>query len=164
MVAFESEERGRDLLRKMARLNGVADRVRVLGTCDAESLSARVGEGEGTTVVMDIEWAEADVLDPVSVHGLCKTDILVEVHEASRPGVGSELTERFAGTHELRKIEQEERIVGDFPLVDSRWGRLVPASMVMRCLDEKRGRGMSWLYMRSRQRGPGGVPARAHQG
>lgn len=159
VIAFESEERGRRLLRAMAALNAVEGRVRLEGHCTADSLRRALQPGRRTVVVMDVEGAERDLLGPAVLPQLAACMVLVELHEAGAPGVGKALLERFAATHEAERIDQRPRTPGDWPFAEAGWGRVVPAGLRLRCMDEKRGTGMAWLSMRPRAEQAGrGVP------
>ena len=150
VVAFEAESRGRDLLARMAALNGVAERVDIRGLCDAGSLRACLNERGRAAVIMDIEGGEKDVLDPALIPQLRACDILVEVHEGVHAGLGALLRGRFAATHTIREIREAGRRPSDFPFPRTGWRRAIPESVIRRCLDEKRALTTDWLFMRPR--------------
>ena len=56
-------------------------------------------------VFCDIEGAELDLLDIKQAPSLTKIDLLVETHDAMRPGITETLTARFKSTHEITKID-----------------------------------------------------------
>lgn len=87
-VCFESSRRGRSMIRRLADHNDVVDRLRVFGTCNREALAATLSHGSRVFVLCDVEGAEWELLDPVAIPSLREADVLVELHEFRRPGVG----------------------------------------------------------------------------
>jgi hypothetical protein len=150
VVAFESEQRGRELLRAMAALNGVGQRIEIEGHCTIESLSRALQPGPRTAVILDVEGAERDLLAGPVVPLLCGSPILVELHDWVVPGIGEMLQERFAATHEVERIVQEPRSDADWPADRVAWGSLVPRGFRRRCVDEKRAHRMEWLFLKPR--------------
>ena len=102
IVAFEMDDHGRRVLQEMAELNGVADRLGILGKCGPEDL-ARVLSGDlDPIVICDVEGDEARLLDLAAVPALRGATVLVEVHDFVRRGMAEELRSRFAPTHRVR--------------------------------------------------------------
>ena len=149
VVAFELEPTGQAALRRMAELNGVADRLTVRGRCEPADLAAAL-EGHPTPVVIcDVEGDEATLLDPGQVAGLRAAVVLVETHEFVRRGITDELCDRFAPTHDIERIWQEPRSRAEFP-----WRTLgtmaLPVSYLDWAVSEWRPERMSWLWMTPR--------------
>lgn len=135
--AFEAEPDAQGLLRSLASLNGVADRVEVLGLCRDGDLCRVVQPGKKTLVICDVEGHEADVLACLpSAHPTA--DVLVEIHEFARPGVSDEVRRLFAGRQIDTFIQTRRPAHADpeFPL----WMRRL-------LLQEWRPETMSWLYI-----------------
>ncbi|MDO8493075.1 MAG: hypothetical protein Q7S19_00820 [bacterium] len=116
VIAFESEERGRDLIKKMAESNGVSGRVSTKGFCDTKSLSDTIAENKKTLVMMDIEGGEKELLDNSLISKLNKCYILVEAHECVVPGIVDTLVARFKDTHKFMETKERRRIPEDFPI------------------------------------------------
>lgn len=151
VIAFESEQRGRALLRAMADLNGVSERLLIEGHCTVQTLSEALELGPRTALVLDVEGAERDLLvDPV-VSRLSACSIVVELHDWVMPGIRELLTERFAATHDIERIVQAPRSEADWPGHLVGWGSLLPKGLRQRCLDEKRAHPMEWLFLRPRR-------------
>ena len=144
--AYEIDPVARRMLRRLARENGVADRVTLHGPANTR----RLGELDldGAFVLCDIEGAEVDVLDPVAVPGLARATLVVEVHPLPDGGdTGAVMRERFAGTHAIEAIEPRGRDPHAYPELDG-------APHRESALDEIRfGRG-SWLALRPRLPAP----------
>jgi hypothetical protein len=156
VTAFEATERGRSLVRRMASLNGVEDRVRVEGFCDTAALVAVLNNCRRPLLICDCEGGELELLDPVRVARLNQADVLLEVHGRVEVPVGSHpnhpsamaefLAQRFLDTHRITLIEQERRGEKDWPaaLTD------VPAADLLAAMRENRAQGSCWLWMRAR--------------
>jgi hypothetical protein len=63
----------------------------------------------GAVVICDVEGAEDTLLRPDDVPQLSNSVVLVEVHEAYRPGLLSQLIDRFAATHDHTVVEPVNR-------------------------------------------------------
>jgi hypothetical protein len=97
-------------------------------------------------VICDIEGGEVDVLTVDGVPPLARADLLVEVHEALRPGCTEVLRSRFSTTHEVELIHERARRVGDAPASVA-----LPAETLLGAMDEFRGGSQSWLWMVARR-------------
>jgi len=107
--AFDIAGSARDLCAEVARLNGVADRVRIARRFSADSLAALDGAGSGMLVLCDVEGAEAELLQERLIARLTAATVVVEVHEHARPGLSGTLRGRFRATHEVTRIDQQSR-------------------------------------------------------
>ena len=149
VVAFELEPIGQAALRRMAELNGVADRLSVRGRCEPADLAAALEGHSRPFVICDVEGDEAALLDPGQVAGLRAAVVLVETHEFVRRGVTDELCGRFAHSHDIELIWQEPRSRAEFP-----WRTLgtmaLPVSYLDWAVSEWRPERMSWLWMTPR--------------
>jgi hypothetical protein len=101
-------------------------------------------------VLMDVEGAEAAILEPALVGQLSRAELLIELHEMFVPGVTALLQQRFAATH-------DQRIISATPLPRHRldlsaWdlGDLDYATL-SRIVDELREGEMSWLHLTPRK-------------
>ena len=156
IVAFETEANGRNSIKEMADINGVADRVSVRGFCDSKLLSDSILYNEKCLIIMDIEGAESVLLDNRAIPKLNNCNILVEVHERLVPGVGDIIVDRFKNTHKIIEIKKRERVLGDFPIAVPKICRLFfKRYFIFNSMDEARfdsliGRpekNINWLYL-----------------
>jgi hypothetical protein len=143
-IAFELRPEMGPLIRTIAKANRLDERVQIGGLCTSDALREAMTGGEPILVVCDIEGAEADLLDPILVPALLRADLLVEVHDHVRPNVSKLLADRFRASHVLDAIKPAPRVLGDWPAQL----RLDP-SLILKVMDEGRGTGISWLWMRS---------------
>jgi hypothetical protein len=149
VIAFELEPAGQAALRRMAELNGVADRLNVRGRCAPADLAAALEGHPRPVVICDVEGDEAALLDSERVGGLQDATLLVETHEFVRRGITDELCGRFARSHRIERIWQEPRSRAEFP-----WRTLgttlLPISYLDWAVSEWRPERMSWLWMTPR--------------
>jgi len=101
--AFDIEPAARANCRETARLNGVAGRV-IIGERFAPADFERFA-GRNALVVVDIEGAELELLDPAASPALAGLTVLVECHDCFRPGVADALSARFAASHRVTRID-----------------------------------------------------------
>lgn len=105
VLARDADARAQDLCKALAARNGVAERVTVGGLFTHADFDLALTQP--TLVLCDIEGAEAALLDPVAAPGLLQADILVECHEGLVPGITRTLTDRFAASHQIRRIDRK---------------------------------------------------------
>lgn len=151
VVAFEMEQKGRELLHKMALLNNVTERISMNGKCEVEDLSETLKDEPRSLIICDVEGYEDILIDPKRIPSLGTAHILVELHDFIVPGVTERIQERFAPSHDIRVIDQEERRRSDLP-----WRTLgtamLPGSYLDWAVSEWRPVRMSWLWMQPKQR------------
>jgi hypothetical protein len=145
VVAFESVSSKHEGIRTLIRDNNVQTGVTIEGFCDPVSLQRRLSDEPHPLVFCDIDGAEVEVLDPVSVPALLTTDILVETHDGLRAGITDLLTGRFAGTHDIELIPERARTIEDAPN-----GTTLSDQELLSAMDEFRGFPQAWLWMRAK--------------
>lgn len=143
--AFDSNEGAQEACRRLAVLNGVADRVRVGGTLAGSDLPALVAGR--TLLVCDIEGAEGELLDPDAFPALRAMDVLVECHDCFTPDLSATIASRFAASHAIERFEQAF-IPFDLPAAFAR----VPELDRLLALWEWRSGPTPWLFMTARTR------------
>jgi hypothetical protein len=130
---------------ELAEMNGVRERIEITGAYAHEDFNTCTERR--TAIICDIEGAEDVLLDPDKAPGLRHADILVETHERLAPGVSTRLTERFAKTHDIKRIERE---FTSAPLPD--WMRRASDLDRLLTLWEWRGGDTPWLWMTAHER------------
>jgi hypothetical protein len=118
VLAFESVDALHGRITQLAAMNNCSDRVATLGRCDPATLQAELTHtGAGNTlIVMDVEGAEWELLDPTTVPLLRYCTILVELHEHLRPRLKDVLRRRFELTHAVEEYRQRRRTKQDLPV------------------------------------------------
>ncbi len=150
VIAYEMDPTRRALLRKFAGLNGLMERVELRGECTADALRRDMMRAGDAFLLIDVEGAEATILEPALVGQLSRAELLIELHEMFVPGVTALLQQRFASTH-------DQRIISATPLPRHRldlsaWdlGDLDYAT-VSRIVAELREGETSWLHLTPRK-------------
>jgi hypothetical protein len=103
--ARDADPKAQALCRRLAEVNGVADRVEVGGLMQPEDFA--ICAAQDTLVLCDIEGAEAELLDPARAKGLLLADVLVETHEGFRPGICEQIAARFRDSHQVQVIGRQ---------------------------------------------------------
>lgn len=140
ILARDDNPFAQNLCRKLAELNGVADRVEVGGVMTHADFD--ICTAQDSVVVCDIEGAEEDLIDPERAPGLLAADILVEVHEGMKPGLTEKIARRFRATHKVRRIE---RRIDDSGLPD--WMHQLSDMDRLLAVWEWRAGPTPWLWM-----------------
>jgi predicted RNA methylase len=147
-IAYEAMPEGANLLREVARRNGVENRVTVKGFCLPEDLQAELAAAPNRTlVIVDAEGAEDVLLDPARVPAIKNASVLVELHDCYIPGVTDRIRERFSETHTIIRFDQRDRVI-DENLCQTWLVRQLPAKYRLEILCEKRPIPMHWFWMR----------------
>lgn len=105
VLARDGDARALAFCAKMAKANGVADRIEIGGEMSHADLDAL--PRDASVIICDIEGAEAELLDPDRAPGLRHADLLVEVHEGMRPGTLALLTQRFEASHHIQRLDRK---------------------------------------------------------
>lgn len=112
VVARDTNESSHAMVRDLAAVNGVADRIVVGGLFSHADFAAYADQP--TLLLCDIEGGEKELLDPALVPALRRFDIVVEAHEGMDPTIPRLLMERFAATHEIVGVRERLPDI-DFP-------------------------------------------------
>ena len=143
VFAFDIDPRARQLCEKMAKRNGVSERVEVRGECNCEGLDALLDDR--SLVIFDCEGCELGLLDPVRVPNLRVSDVLVELHDFIDRSISPTIISRFADTHEIALVSGLERDPSNYPALETfnDWDRRVAVT-------EFRPERMQWAFMRAK--------------
>lgn len=101
--AYDTDPAARTACRALAEQNGVLDRVTIGETFKGEDFAAFT-PGK-TLVFMDIEGGEKMLLDPEAYPALKALHVLVETHPYPGVDITRIITERFAASHDIVRIE-----------------------------------------------------------
>lgn len=145
VIAYDVDPLARALCRKLAKRNGVADRVDVRGPCSPADLQDAIAGAARPLVICDVEGWEDDLLRPDETDALRRAHVLVELHDAQRAGVSGRVRARFEHSHQITVIPYATR----HPL-------MLPADLNLTAeeaqlvMDEKRQFGQQWFWMSPR--------------
>ena len=103
VFAHDISKTARAACLKMAEKNGVERRFSVGGEFTGSDFSKFTDVK--TLLIMDVEGAELDLLDPALFPALKAMSIIVETHNMYRPNVTNILIERFRETHDVQVIK-----------------------------------------------------------
>jgi hypothetical protein len=101
--AFDIDEVARNKCQEMARVNGVEDRVHISGEFFGKDFEKYADKK--TLVIMDIEGAEKELLNPEAFPSLRKMDVLVELHDFGDPTISKTILPRFEPSHTIEIIK-----------------------------------------------------------
>jgi hypothetical protein len=141
--AFDIDPIARDRCGELARLNGVAERVRLAGMCEPSSLDAF--PAYGVALLSDCEGYERVLLDPGVAPSLRGWPILVELHEFLDADITQTIERRFAETHTVELIDGEDRAADGLQELSFTSPRRRAA-----LLGERRPGRMRWAHLRPR--------------
>jgi hypothetical protein len=102
ILAYDINLTLQDKCRRLAELNGVADRVTVGGECTPATLAGL--RAQRLAVFCDCEGYELTLLDPTLAPILSSALIIVELHDLDDPRITPTLLARFEASHEIELI------------------------------------------------------------
>ena len=146
VIAFEMEDKRRQYCEDTVLLNHVGARVTVFGKCDWRTLAAL--PMDGALLVVDCEGAELDILSEEMVPRLTNAWLVIELHDALRPGCSRVLWQRFRETHDMKFIAAKPRDAESFPALNG----LRPRQKLL-ALDEHRLGIQEWAVMTPKSAG-----------
>jgi hypothetical protein len=149
VIAYEMSDSAQKLIRELADLNHVGDRVQVRGECTIDELNSALDPSVSTLLLCDAEGAEAFLLDPLRIPALESVHILVEMHDFIVNGLCKVIFGRFRATHEVEQIWEQPRSRSEFPFGNF-YTRCFPG-YVDYAISDCRPARMSWYWMRPRQ-------------
>jgi hypothetical protein len=127
----------------MAIINDVSDRVFTRDWADHKTLGDHCS-GKRCFVMCDCEGYEMKLFTQAAIAALAYSDLLIEVHEKTVPGVAEYLQSSVARTHVVDKSHARPRSVAEFPATEF----LGPDAELV--LNEMRSDGLTWMWCRSR--------------
>ena len=108
VIAYDINADARRMTELNALMNGVASRVLIKNAATHLELGDRILQRRKTFLLVDIEGAELDLIDPQKCPPLSQCDLLVEVHGRTDE-VAAILLDRFSKTHNGRLIGRSPR-------------------------------------------------------
>jgi len=149
VLAYEMNPVGRELLKANARENSVSDAIELREECTPPMFASILqGATAPVLVIMDVEGAEATLIEAATAADLGKATLVIEVHDFASPAGGPMISERLRelleGSHSIQIVRSEQRSLRDFPAVF--W--FVPPRNRLHAMDEYRPTTMEWMICR----------------
>ncbi len=148
IIAFEMEDKRRSYCARICAVNRVEHRVKIFGLCNRENLIENLKVEGLALVMMDVEGAERELLDPAVISRLRQCHILVELHEFVYPDIADLITNRFQASHIITEIQSRPRNYNDFPNAIATSVSFLPKKYLTGMLDEHRPGMMRWFYLK----------------
>jgi hypothetical protein len=144
VYAFDTELDQQAACRKLAKLNGVHERVFVCGEFMRSNFD--LISPFSTLLKMDCEGAEFQLLDPSLTPALSACDILVEIH----PFIGKparDLLNRFEHSHTISVVNRQRRHTKQWPSIQF----LSPIKRYASLLEFRWDSDLCWAYLRAKR-------------
>jgi hypothetical protein len=148
IYAFDNARVTDELVGRLARLNGLGDRVRKAGYCSPEELQSILVRYKRQLLFVDIEGAEDVLLDIRKAPALARADIIVESHDGYNFGVTRRLIDRLWPTHRYDILVGSED--ADRPIPEFVTQRISDPAKARIFVSDFRGQPEQYLRFRSR--------------
>ena len=152
LTAFETSEEGRRLLTRNVELNGLQSRIKIMGYCGREQLQAAMLNGQPSLVIVDVEGAEGQLLNPEAIPGLANAHIIVEIHDFIDDRLGEIVSSRLKSSHVVEEMRTRARTFWDFHEPRALWKRFWLLPYLKQYADELRPGPMRWFCCTPRTR------------
>lgn len=116
IYAFEPAEQKVGVLKDLARINQVEDRLKIEGFCDPAVLSA-TDVGDSPLLVCDVDGYEEELVDPEKVPWLKNADIILELHDFLVAGISDTIRSRFEQTHDIAVFSVDSVSYSRYPVL-----------------------------------------------
>lgn len=145
VLAYELKAEAHDGIRELAALNGVAPQVEVFGLFVPALLDRRF-LGARPCVLVDIDGAEAQLVNDEFMACFRDGTIILEIHDFAVPGIGRRLHSLLERSHNVRRISYQQRLRGKV-------GHALGLSALewQMATDELRPHGNYWLIAEPRE-------------
>lgn len=117
VIAYDLDTDAQRVCATAARLNGVADRVTVLGACSPDALRNDLAGAVRPWVICDCEGYELTLIDPDAVPDLRRATLLIEAHDFLHAGLTETLIARLSPTHAIRVGHEGGRNPNEHPFL-----------------------------------------------
>ncbi len=143
VYGFDIVAASQEKCRQLAEMNGVADRVRVEGACDAARFNELLRPGD--LVICDCEGCEYGLLDPQIAPVLRSVNLIVELHDSDflELDITSTILGRFRDSHGISLKTTGPRDTSEWAPV-----QFLDAPLRELAIDEGRVRGQQWAFMK----------------
>ncbi|WP_185973717.1 FkbM family methyltransferase [Ferrovibrio terrae] len=115
---FEITEKGREVIARNTELNGLQDRVTILGEAKPDFFKEIAADDlEDALLLVDVEGAEFDIINAETFKAFAKSTVIIEVHEWY-PDIQDKLQrllQQSAATHVARRFSTGARDLSGFP-------------------------------------------------
>lgn len=149
VVAYDIEAEARQLTTDMAKLNQVADRVKVESSCTEQTLKDFAFDAY-SLIISDCEGYERSLFTEKNLSNLKHTDVLIETHDWVNINISTDLENLFSKTHDVTVI----RSIGDvLKAKHYKYEELANESLETkyRIFEEGRGFTDEWLWIKARR-------------
>jgi len=109
VYAFDIEPKAQLICRRTAALNGVADRVAVLGACAPTTLLELLRRHPAALLVIDCEGYEKELLAGEVLAASAQATLIVECHDFVDPSITATLVERLGARHAVEVVVEGAR-------------------------------------------------------
>jgi hypothetical protein len=126
----------------------VTERVHIRGFCQHDDLIGLLKPDRTTLLIVDIESAEIELLDPDKIPALYTTTMLVETHDLFNPNCSRVMQARFGESHQIKKVASAPRPLSLFPLKGLMTPRFMMEAVALDAMNEGRpDQPQEWFLM-----------------
>jgi hypothetical protein len=147
VFAFDIDQNALSVCAETARRNYVDPRITVGTALTHARFQELLMLYRRALVVVDIEGAERELLDPLAVPRLNDADVIVECHDFQHPGLTGLLKSRFANSHSIDEVRESTRDANSLEIL----ANLSALDKAMITCEFRPAR-QSWLVMDSHRR------------
>jgi hypothetical protein len=143
IIAYESNENARSLIKNLATLNHVNHKIKIYGEASFSNLD--INKTDSTFILCDIEGQELYLIDPQHCSALYNCDFLIEIHDIMNEStILKSLTNRFKESHYIDVFHFSKRNIEDAKNIT--W--IKNPQLKEELISEHRTKGLKWLLLK----------------
>lgn len=148
IYAYDTDIKAAEYCRRLAELNGVANRIILRGNMTAADLANFVFEGRGL-IICDCEGFEMEIFTKESVINLMHCDLIIEMHDFININISEYILKLFSDTHNMQIFQSIDDIV-KARTYDYTETRDLDLTTKKKMFAEGRPALMEWVYLESK--------------
>ena len=116
-----------------------------MGHCGQEQLQTAMLNGQPTLIIIDIEGAESQLLQPGNIPSLTSAHMIVEIHDYVDGRLGETVSSRLRSSHIVKEVRTQTRTLRDFYEPRALWLRFWLLPYLKQYAAELRPGPMRWF-------------------
>jgi hypothetical protein len=144
VIAVDISPTALSLVSRIAKLNGVSERIELSGGMNAAQLGDAC-KGKRNFVFCDCEGFEREVFTDANIKDLSLCDLLIEIHDSKSYRVSAYLNQLFSGTHSIQRVSSTDDMQKlnsyDYPELHK-----LSDPAKIRMMSEGRGSVQEWFF------------------
>ena len=149
VISYEGSDRGRELQKKLIKLNNVNEIIELKEYCDEHILTEEMLKYENIFLIIDVDGYELALLNNELNSKLNKATMIIECHNHCYENMETDLINRFKDTHIIKSIPVRKKAdYNDYPNPNFIYKLLPQKYKEFPIRETERADEDTWLYLK----------------